>query len=163
MTEQSPPAVHVHVHNVMGGAFPLRMSDLLFLDDGIVIPEYHYLTPIFGIARGKTHDVAETAVERFRAEGPAGLVDMAQRTHRIDYDDVERVRLYSGRGIGRPKIAIDVTEGPPYAYRVHAPVELDRLANALTGLGNRRGFDVVTHSKLGFSPLRSLRRFAADR
>jgi len=147
----------------MGGAFPLRMADLLFTDDQVLIPEYYYLTPLFGIARGKTHDVAETAVERFQTEGPAGLVDMAKRTHHIDYEDVERVRIYNGRGIGRPKVAIDVADGPAYAYRVHAPVDVDRLASALSSLGGRRGFDVQYHAKVGFSPLRSIRRFVADR
>jgi len=167
-TDDSPapapaPSVHVHVHLVMGGAFPLRMADLLFTDDRLVIPEYHYLTPVFGIARGKTHDVAEAAVERFRAAGLSGLVEFAERSHTVDYDDVERVRLYDGRSVGRPKVAVDVTAGPPYAYRVHAPVDVPALADALTGLGDRRGFAVESHSKVGFSPLRSLRRFAADR
>jgi hypothetical protein len=147
----------------MGGAFPLRMADVLFTDTQVVIPEYHYLTPIFGIARGKTHVVAESAVERFRANGTAGLVAMAKRVHHIDYAEVERVRLYTGGSLGRPKIAIDVASGPPYAYRIHAPVEMDPLASALSGLGSRRGFDVELHSTLGFGPINSLRRFAADR
>lgn len=163
MTECDGEGLHVHVHLVMGGAFPLRMADLLFMDSRLVIPEYHYLTPIFGIARGKTHAVAESAVERFQAEGTVGLVEMAERTHHVDYADVERVRLYTGRSIGRPKVAIDVVSGPPYAYRVHAPVDMDRLAAALQGLGSRREFPVELHSGLGFDPINSLRRFAADR
>ena len=128
------PAVHVHVHLVMGGAFPLRMADLLFTDDELVMPEYHYLTPLFGIARGKTHDVAEQAVDRYRAAGLPGLVEMAKRTHTVPYGDLERVRVYDGRGVGRPKVAVDVTDGPPYAYRVHAPVDVDDLATALASL-----------------------------
>lgn len=163
MSADDASAVHVHVHLVMGGAFPLRMADLLFTDDRLVVPEYHYLTPVFGIARGKTHEVAETAVERFRAAGPAGLVEFAERTHTVDYDDIERVRIYDGRSIGRPKVAVDVAAGPPYAYRVHAPVDVPRLASALDGLGARRGFVVETHSKLGYSPTNSLRRFLTDR
>lgn len=161
--ERYEEGVHVHVHLVMGGAFPLRMADLLFTDSQIVIPEYHYLTPVFGIARGKTHSVAESAVERFRADGTAGLVEMAKRTHHIDYADVEGVRLYTGRSVGRPKVAIDVASGPPYAYRVHAPVDMTHLDSALRGLGSRRGFPVELDSRVGFQPLNSLRRFAADR
>lgn len=156
-------AVHVHVHLVMGGTFPLRMADLCFTDDALVVPEYHNLTPLFGIARRKTHDVAETATDRYRVEGLAGLVDMAERTHRIPYDDLERVRLYDGRSVGRPKVAVDVAVGPPYAYRVHAPVDLDALTAALSGLGDRRGFAVERSPTLGFSPRNSLRRFVADR
>ena len=156
-------AVHVHVHFVMTGAVPLRMADLVFTDDELVIPEYYYLTPLFGIARGKTHDVAEQAVERYRQSGLAGLVEMAERTHHVAYADIERVRIYHGRHIGRPKIAADVTTGPPYAYRIHAPVNVARLTDALTALGGRRGFAVESHSTLGFRPLSSLRRFAFDR
>lgn len=163
MTDGRDAAVHVHVHLVMGGAFPLRMADLLFTDDELVIPEYHYLTPLFGIARGKTHDVAEQAVEGYREAGLPGLVELAEQTHSVPYDDVERVRVYDGRGVGRPKVAVDVTDGPPYAYRVHAPVDVDDLAAALEGLGRRRGFDVQQEHAVGFSPLASLRRFVGGR
>jgi len=147
----------------MAGTFPLRMADLLFTDEQLIIPEYQYLTPIFGIARGKTHDVAETAVERYRAAGTSGLVEFAERTHRVDYDDLNRVRLYDGRAVARPKVAVDVTAGPPYAYRVHAPVDVPSLTEALTELGARRGFAVESRPVVGFRPLQSLRRFAADR
>ena len=163
MTETPQTPVRVYVHFAMAGAFPLRIADLLFTDDELVIPEYHYLTPIFGIARGKTHDVAETAVKRYRTAGTAGLVEFAERTHNVGYDDVDRVRLYDGRAIGRPKIAVDVRTGPPFAYRIHAHIDLSSLAGALTELGARRGFTVNSPSKIGFSPVQSLRRFAADR
>lgn len=147
----------------MAGTFPLRMADLLFTDEQLVIPEYQYLTPLFGIARGNTHDVAETAVERYRTGGASALVEFAERTHRVDYDDLDRIRLYSGRAVARPKVAVDVASGAPYAYRVHAPVDVSSLAEALTGLGARRGFAVESRSGVGFRPLQSLRRFAADR
>lgn len=164
MTETGPSAeVHVHVYLVMAGTFPLRMADLLFTDDELVIPEYHYLTPLLGIARGKTHAVAEAAAERYRTGGVDALVDFAERTHRVDYADLERVRIYDGRGLGRPKVGVDVAAGPPYAYRVHAPVEVGALTDALRALGRRRGFDVRRDRSLGLRPLASLRRFVADR
>ncbi|WP_284011438.1 hypothetical protein [Haloarcula pelagica] len=156
-------AVHVHLHSVMGGTFPLRLADLAFTDTELVVPEYHYLTPLFGIARGKTHEVAEEATERYRRTGLAGLLDMAERTHRVPYDRLERVRLYDGRHVGRPKVAVDVAAGPPYAYRVHAPVDMDALGQALAALGDRRGFAVEHSDGLGFRPRASLRRFLADR
>ena len=164
MTEAAPSAdVHVHVHLVMAGTFPLRMADLLFTDDALVIPEYHYLTPLLGIARGKTHAVAEEAVERYRTGGVAALVDFAERTHRVGYEDVARVRIYDGRRLGRPKVAVDVASGPPYAYRVHAPVDVAALTDALAALGRRRGFEVVRERGVGVRPVASLRRFLADR
>lgn len=163
MSDASAETVHVHVHHVMGGSFPLRVADLLFTDETLLVPEYQYLTPLFGIARGKSHSVADTAAERFRAEGTAGLVEMARRTHRIGYDEIDQLRLYDGRSVGRPKVAVDVVSGPSYAYRIHAPVEMDRLVSALRGLGARREFGVTFHTAVGFSPLASLRRFLADR
>lgn len=156
-------AVHVHVHSVMGGTFPLRMADLVFTDSTLVIPEYQYLTPLFGIARGKTHSVAEEAAERYRQDGLSGLVAFAKRTHRVSYDRVDRVRLHEGGVCGRPKVAVDVVAGPPYAYRVHAPVDLDGLGRALANLGNRRGFAVERDPGLGFDPVANIRRFLADR
>jgi hypothetical protein len=156
-------AVHVHVHFTMTGAFPLRMADLLFTDDELVIPEYGHLTPLFGIARGRTHDLAARAVDRYRAEGVDGLVAEADRTRRVPYADLRRVRLYDGRSVARPKIAVDTANGPPYAYRIHAPVERDALASALRSLGERRGFAVDRSAGVGFDPIASVRRFLADR
>lgn len=156
-------AVHVHVHFVMTGAFPLRVADLLFTDDELLIPEYAHLTPLFGIARGRNHDLAEQAVERYRAEGVDGLLAEASRTHRLPYDDLDRVRLYAGRSVARPKVGVDTAAGPPYAYRIHAPVDLSALTTALEGLGDRRGFTVERSDAIGFDPVASCRRFFADR
>ncbi|MFC6954691.1 hypothetical protein [Halorubellus litoreus] len=163
MTGSEHEAVHVHVHLVMAGAFPLRMADLLFTDSELVIPEYHYLTPLFGIARRETHRVAERAVERYADAGVDGLVGMAKRTHRIEYEDVERVRIYEGGAFGRPKVAVDVADGPAYAYRVHAPIDVPSFASAVNSLGERRGFRVDRRGALGFRPLESVLRFVADR
>ncbi|WP_435348913.1 hypothetical protein [Haloarchaeobius sp. HRN-SO-5] len=165
MSDESSDAahVHVHVHLVMAGAFPLRMADLLFTDDELLIPEYHYLTPLLGIARRETHQVAERAVDRYTEDGAAGLVEMAERTHSIGYADLERVRVYDGGPVGRPKLGIDVVEGPPYAYRAHVPVDVPALTDALGSLGRRRGFAVERKDTLGFDPVASLRRFVVDR
>jgi hypothetical protein len=37
------------------------------------------------------------------------------------------VRLFDSR-LSRPKVAVETATGPPYAYRVHAPVDVDALA-----------------------------------
>jgi hypothetical protein len=156
-------AVHVHVHFTMTGAFPLRMADLLFTDEALLIPEYGHLTPLFGIARGRTHDVAERAVERYRTEGVEGLLAEADRTHRVPYADLGGVRLYDGWSVARPKVAVDTATGPAYAYRIHAPVSMDDLTTALRSLGDRRGFTVARSAGVGFDPAASVRRFLADR
>jgi hypothetical protein len=157
-----PLAVHVHVHRVATGSFPLRVADILFTDHELVIPEYAHLTPLFGIARGRVAAAGDRASERYREAGLDGLATLAERTYRVEYDRVERVRLYDGRGT-RPKIAVDVDEGPPYAYRIHAPVEVEKLASALGALGDRRGFTIERPSGSGFSVQNSLWRFLSDR
>lgn len=162
MTEH-PPAVHVHVHLAMAGTFPLRVADLLFTDDGLLVPEYEYLTPLLGIARGRVPDVAESARRQYRDDGVEGLIETAERTHRVPYEDIDQVRTYDDSGLGRPKIAVDVTDGPPYAYRIHAPVDVDALTEALRSLGSRRDFAVASASTLGFSPVNSIKRFRSDR
>jgi hypothetical protein len=154
--------VHVHVHLAMTGAFPLRVADVLFTGDGVVIPEYEYLTPLFGLARSGVDEAGTTARERYREAGVAGLVELAERVHRLPYDEVETVRVYHSR-LGRPKVALVTESGPPYAYRIHAPVDVDALVGALRSLGERRGFAVERHAKVGYSPVASVRRFVADR
>ncbi|MEF8853262.1 MAG: hypothetical protein V5A28_12735 [Haloarculaceae archaeon] len=154
--------VHVHVHLAVTGAFPLRVADVLFTGDGVVIPEYEYLTPLFGIARSGVAEAGETARERYREAGLPGLVGAAERVHRLPYDDVATVRLYHSR-VSRPKVAVTVESGPPYAYRLHAPVDLDSLAGALRSLGDRSGFAVERHAGIGYSPVTSVRRFVAGR
>lgn len=165
MTRQSVPddpgAVHVHVHMAMTGSFPLRVADLLFADRAVVVPEYEYLTPL-SLVGGGAGSAGETARERYREDGVDGLVAMAERTHTLPYDEVDTVRVFDGR-FARPKVAVEVASGPPYAYRIHAPVEVGPLAEALRSLGGRRGFDVEHHATSGLRPRASLRRFLADR
>jgi hypothetical protein len=155
--------VYVHVHLAVTGAFPLRVADVLFADDAVIVPEYEYLTPLFGILRGRTAEAGAAARRRYREDGLRGLLAAAERTHRIRYEDVTRVRVYHGGRVGRPKIAVDVREGPPYAYRIHTPTDVDALAAALDAHGERRGFAVSVSSGLGFAPGQSLRRFLSDR
>lgn len=163
MTDAEPDPVHVHVHLVMAGAFPLRMADLVFTGRELLIPEYHYLTPLFGVARRETHRVADRAVERYSEDGVDGLLDMAERTHRVGYADLDRIRIYDGGAIGRPKIAADAADGSVYPYRVHAPIDVSAFASALGSLGDRRGFAVERHGTHGFAPVASVRRFVAGR
>jgi hypothetical protein len=154
--------VHVHVHLAVTGAFPLRVADILFTGDGVVIPEYEYLTPLFGLARSGVDEAGRRARERYRDSGVTGLVELAERVRRLSYDEVETTRVYHSR-LGRPKIALVPRSGPPYAYRVHAPLDVDALVDALQSLGERRGFAVERHATVGYSPVASVRRFVADR
>jgi len=160
--EPVPLPVHVHVHLAVTGAFPLRVADVLFTDEGVVVPEYEYLTPLFGIARSGVEEAGTMARERYSDAGLAGLVELAHRVHRLPYDEVDTVRVYHSR-FARPKVALVPGSGPAYAYRVHAPVDVEALVGALRSLGDRRGFAVEEHAKVGYSPLASVRRFVSDR
>lgn len=162
MTEP-PAAIHVHVHYAMAGTFPLRVANVLFTDRRVLVPEYAYLTPLFGIAMGGGKTAAESARHAFATRGVAGLLDTAEAVRDIPYGDLTGVRVYDPPWLGRPKIALDTRTGPPYAYRIHASVDPKSLAEALSGLSSRRGFDVSYERSLGLHPLASLRRFRADR
>lgn len=147
----------------MAGTFPLRVADLFFTDEELVIAEYAYLTPLFGLAGGNATQASASAAARFREGGVPAVCDAAERVHRQSYRELDRVRIYDGGSAGRPKVAVDVSAGPPYAYRIHAPVDLDALTEPLVALGDDRSFDVSRRNGLGFSPGASLRRFLADR
>jgi hypothetical protein len=155
--------VHVHVHFVMAGTFPLRVADLCFTDDAVVAPEYGLLTPLFDLTRGAAGDEATRAAERYRQAGLVGLTEMADRVQRFPFSEVETVTLFDGGRFARPKLSVGLREGPPLAYRLHAPVELDALAAALRSLGDRREFAVSRSPRVGLRPLASVRRFLADR
>jgi len=161
-TSRLGSAVHVHVHLAVAGSFPLRACDLLFADDRLHVVEYAHLTPLLGLARGRLPDAGDRARERYRDDGAAGLFELATQTHTVDYESIEQVRTYDSR-LARPKLAVDVRDGPPYAYRIHAPVDVEALSAALESLGDRRGFAVEAQSGVGYSPTTSLRRFLADR
>jgi hypothetical protein len=144
------------------GSFPLRVADILFTNEAVVVPEYDHLTPVFGLLAGGTERASERARKRYREDGLAGLVEAAERVHRVPYDDVSVVRLSVSR-IARPKLAVEPVDAVPYAYRVHAPIEVDPLFDALQSLGDRRGFDVERRSAIGYDPVESVRRFLARR
>ena len=41
--------VEIRIGFGMTGSFPLRLADLFFVEDGLYVAEYEYLTPIFGL------------------------------------------------------------------------------------------------------------------
>ncbi|WP_267640737.1 hypothetical protein [Haloarchaeobius amylolyticus] len=155
--------VHAHVHHCMTGTTPLRIADVLFTDDAVEIGEYATVTPMFGIVTGGHRERAAEMAARCAEAGPTAVLDAAERHVSIPYAEVETIRLYEGGRFGRPKLAIDTGEGPPYGYRIHAPVEVAALRDVLTDLGEEKGFDVELVAGVGFSPRESLRRFLVDR
>ncbi|MCT9097815.1 hypothetical protein [Haloarchaeobius sp. HME9146] len=155
--------VHVHVHHCMAGTTPLRIADVLFTDDSVEIGEYATVTPMFGLVTGGHRKRAREMAQRCADEGPTAVLDHAERHVSLSYEDIESVRLYDGGRFGRPKLAIDTGDGPPYGYRIHAPVEVASLRDVLADLADEKGFDITVVEGVGFSPRESLRRFLVDR
>ncbi|WP_439027442.1 hypothetical protein [Haloarchaeobius sp. DT45] len=155
--------VHVHVHHCMTGTTPLRIADVLFTDENLEIGEYATVTPMFGLVTGGHRKRAAEMAQLCAQKGPVAVLDESERRVSLPYDAVEVVRLYDGGRFGRPKLAIDTGEGPPYGYRIHAPVEVAALRDVLTDLGAEKGFRVEVVEGVGFSPKESLRRFLVDR
>jgi hypothetical protein len=157
------PTVGVHVHFAMTGTVPLRLADLFFTDEALLVVEYGVFTPLFGLATGGPERAAARMARAYAEDGIAAVRERGDRTVALAYDEVERVVLHDGGRLARERIAIQVADGPPYAYRVHAPVDLGALAEGLSSFGPTADVPVAVRSGLGFSPLESVRRFRAGR
>lgn len=161
--EPGEPSVGVHVHFGMTGTVPLRLAELFFTDAGLRIVEYGTFTPLFGLATGGPRRAAARMARAYVDGGLAAAWERGDRTVALDYDAVERVVVHDGGRLARERIAVHVPEGPPYAYRIHAPVEVGALVDGLASFGPTADLPVAVRSGVGFAPLESLRRFRAGR
>lgn len=157
------PTVGVHVHFAMTGTVPLRLADLFFTDEGLLVVEYGVFTPLFGLATGGPRRAAARMARAYAEAGVAAVRERGDHTVALAYDDVEGVVLHDGGRLARERVAVEVADGPPYAYRVHAPVDLGALAEGLSAFGPTADLPVAVRSGHGFSPVESLRRFRAGR
>ncbi len=151
--------VEYHVHYGMTGSFPLRMAEVFFADDGVYIAEYAYITPLFGLGFRK-HRREAVGMERiYEIHGIDEVLLQADGVHWLNPKGIERVILYSGGWLGRPKVAIYTVDGLSYAYRLHEEVRFDELVGGISDWGDRYDVDVVDRYGLGFTPVESLWRF----
>lgn len=148
-----------HVHYGMTGSFPLRMAELFFANDGIHIAEYAYITPLFGLGFRKHRREAAGMERIYEVHGIDEVLLQADQVNWINPDGVERVVLYSGGWLGRPKVAIYTADGLSYAYRLHDEVDFSELVEGITGWADRHAVEVVDRYGLGFTPVESLWRF----
>jgi len=151
--------VERHVHYGMTGSFPLRMAEMFFADDGLYIAEYSYITPMFGLATRKHRREAASMERVFEIHGIDEVLLQADSVVWHSYDNLGEVVLYAGGRFGRPKIEFVPDAGTPQAYRIHADIDLDALADDLEELAGDHGFSFRRRSRLGFSPRESVRRF----
>lgn len=160
---EGPTTVGVHVHFAMTGAVPLRLAELFFTDVGLCVVEYGTFTPLYGLATGAPRREAAGMARAYVTEGLDAVRERGDRTVHLSYDEVDRVVVHDGGRLGRERIAVHATEGPPHAYRIHAPVDVDALVDGLAAFGPTADLAVERRAGLGFAPLESLRRFRAGR
>ncbi|MFB6250265.1 MAG: hypothetical protein ABEI27_01030 [Halobellus sp.] len=124
------PQVRVHLHYAMTGSYPLRLVDLLFFDDRVILLEYDYLTG-FDLATAGADRRAASFAETLESEGLAAARAAAEREQRIDYDGLDRIVVYDGGAVAREKVVLERTDAAPVRVRVHGGVEADGLCAAL--------------------------------
>lgn len=162
-SRDASPTVGVHVHYAMAGTVPLRLAELCFTDAGLWIVEYGTFTPLYGLATGGPRHEAARMARTYVAGGLDAVRERGDRTVHLSYDDVDRVVVHDGGRLGRERIAVHAAAGPPHAYRIHAPVDVDALVAGLAAFGPTADLAVERRSGLGFAPVESLRRFLAGR
>lgn len=143
----SPP-VRVHLHYAMTGTYPLRLVDLLFLDDSVLLVEYDYLTG-FDLATAGADRRAASFAETLESEGLAAARAAAEREQRIDYDDLDRIVVYGGGAVAREKVVLDRTDAAPIRVRVHGDVDVDALCGALESTVASEDTAVARHAGVG--------------
>lgn len=149
----------VHVHFGMTGSFPLRIGDLFFADDGLHVVEYAYITPMFGLGTKKHKREAEAMQSVFDVHGLDEVLLQGDRVVWLNYDCVDRVVVYTGGYVGRPKVTVYTDDGRTYAYRLHDGTDAEELRAALSEVGETHDVAVSLESGTGFSPRESLKRF----
>lgn len=166
MSEEEPPevettdvAVEAHVHFGMTGSFPLRVAELFFADDGLYVVEYAYITPFFGLTASKHSREANAMQEIYERYGLDAALVHADSVTWHSYRNVDRVEVYDGGWLGRPKVSVHPREGPSHAYRIHDVPAFEEAAADLEACADRHGFDLERHAGVGFSPRESIRRF----
>ncbi|WP_253737539.1 hypothetical protein [Halohasta salina] len=123
-------AVQVHLHCTMWGAFPLRLADVLFRSDRLVIVVYDYLTPL-DLAMRSPSQRGRAFVDRIENEGVAAALTAAEDVTELPYEELETVRVYDGGRVGREAVSIQSSDGYSRIVRVHSAVDLDGFVEAV--------------------------------
>ncbi|PSQ23150.1 hypothetical protein BRD04_03540 [Halobacteriales archaeon QS_9_67_17] len=153
--------VEIRIGFGMTGSFPLRLADLFFVEDGLYVAEYEYLTPIFGVGARK-HRREAAAMERvYEVHGVDEVLLQADTVVWHAYDNLDRVTLHDGGRLGRPRLGVYPDVGSSHAYRLH-----DREQSDIAALGgdldpwlSARGVAFEEASGLGYRPGESITRF----
>lgn len=151
--------VEATVHFGMAGTFPMRMAELFFAGRGVYVAEYSYITPLLGVGTRKHRKNARAMRSLYERYGIDAVLLQADRVVWLDYDLVDRVRLYSGGWFGRPKVSIFSRDGPSYAYRLFGDRDFEAVAADVRSAAERHGVDLTVQDRTGFTPRRNVARF----
>lgn len=124
------PEVRVHLHYAMTGSYPLRLLDLLFCPERVLVAEYDYLTGI-DLVTGGADRRAMAFAETVREDGVEGALATVERQQSIPYEDVERVTVYDGGRFGREKVTLTRATADPVRVRVHGDVDTEAFVAAV--------------------------------
>jgi len=125
--------VQVHLHCTMWGTAPLRLADVLFRSDHLLIVVYDYLTPL-DIAMRSPSQRARAFVDRIENEGVSAALAAAEDVTELSYEALETLRVYDGGWFGREAVSIQSKNNDSRIVRVHGAVELDGFVDAVRSL-----------------------------
>ncbi|MFB6300285.1 MAG: hypothetical protein ABEH65_08510 [Halobacteriales archaeon] len=151
--------VESHVHFGMTGSFPLRMAEIFFADDGLHVAEYAYITPMFGLGAKRHKREAASMQAIYDIHGLDEVLLRSDSVYWFSYDAIDRIVLYTGSWLGRPKLGIYPKNEASHAYRLHDDVEFEALADELRETASKHDLTCEVKYELGFTPIESIRRF----
>ena len=130
--------VQVHLHCTMWGTAPLRLTDVLFRSDHLLIVVYDYLTPLDLAVRSPSQR-GRAFVDRIEHEGVSAAVAAAEDVTELSYEALETLRVYDGGWFGREAVSFKSRDEQSRIVRVHSAVDLDGFVDAarsvLSGYG----------------------------
>ena len=143
-THSDSDDVQIHLNFTMWGAVPLRLVDLLFRSDHLLLVEYGYLTPL-NLATGSPSRRAAAFADHIASEGLAAALAAAESVIELAYDTLDTVRVYDGGRFGREAVAVEPSTGPTQVVRVHGPVDVDRFVDAVGSVLSDHAVTVERH------------------
>ncbi len=151
--------VESHIHYAMAGSFPLQIAELFFTAEGFYIAEYSYITPLFGLGTGKHNKDANAMQAMLDQYGIDAVLLHADHVVWLNYVQIDKIMLYSGGWIGRPKITIYTADHQSYAYRLFGDREFDAIVEDVSATAEKYDMEVAERNVFGFKPRENLKRF----
>jgi len=142
--------VRVHLHDTMAGSYPLRLVDLLFCTDRVVVVEYDYLTGL-DLVTGRADSRAEAFARVVSEDGIEAALDTAEHQRTLAYADVERVVVHDGGRFGREKVTLCPDTARPIRVRVHGEVDVEAFVAAVRSTVDGHRTTVTVERGLGVS------------